>query len=373
MKNLKAIVKIGILTLLIVAGISFFHIFSSQAASLAAVYVYLSRIKAGLDGTGANAVELVLSITTTQSMASGGQIKIEFPDTGDSTWCRAAGALTVTAVDESVVDLVGTIWEIDSNLPNSGTALAATCTQGAGAGSPDTITITNVGALTATTTYGVKIATNTGRIGTNSTANQHELTITASSGAVIDSKTFKISLISDDQVVVNATVSDAPSVNCSISTNIVNLGTLYPGGAYAIGSHTISTSASSGYYWAAYGKGDGSTDAGLYKSIATTYLIPSGATATINLTTAGSEGFGMVVADPDGGSGAVVATNFVDTNPGTFGTLDITYAGAKLLLSQNGVQSSSEPATVTYGARASTSAPAGEYQETVTFICGGYY
>ena len=373
MKNLKAIVKIGIPTLLLVAFISFFYVFSSQAASLAAVYVYLSRIKAGLNGTGANAVELVLAVDTAQNMASGGQVKIEFPDGGDTTWCRTAGALTVTAVDATVVDYPATVWDIDNNLPNSGSALAATCTQGSGAGSADAITITNVGALAAGTTYGVKVVSNTGIIGTNSTANQHELTITVSSGAVIDSKTFKISLIADDQVVVSANVSDAPSVNCSISANTVNLGTLYPGGAYAVGSHTISTSATSGYYWAAYGKGDSSTDAGLYKSDATTHLIPSGPGSTVDLTVAGSQGFGMTVSDPDGGTGAVVATDFSDSTAGRFGALDRTSAGAKLLLYQNGVQSSSEAATITYGARASTSAPAGSYQETVTFICGGYY
>lgn len=373
MRSLGTLLRIAIPTFLIVGFTSFFIFFSAQAASLTAVYMYYSRIQAGLNGTGGQAVQFVLAVAPAQNMGSGGTITIEYPDAADGTWCRGAGALGISAVASSEADLAITYWDIDSALPNSGTALAAACTQGSGTSSVDTITITNVGALTAGTTYGVQISSSTGVLGTNGTAGQHEITVTVESGATIDSKTFKISLVSNDSVGVSATVSDAPSVNCSISTNTVNLGTLYPGGAYAIGTHTISTSATSGYYWAAYGTGDGSTDAGLYKSTATTYLIASGTTATLDLTVAGSEGFGMTVSDPDSTGGAVVSTNFVDTTAGTFGTLDRLYSGAKMILSQNGAQGTSENATITYGARASASAPAGSYQETVTFICGGYY
>ena len=373
MKDLSTIFKIALPTLCIVVVASFFFVFSSQAASLTAAYIYFSRIQAGLNGTGSNAVQFILAVDPASSFASGGSIKIEFPDNGDTNWCRTAGALTVAGAATSQADLATTDWAIDASLPNSGTALAATCTQGSGASSVDTITITNVGALTAGTTYGVQVSSNTGIIGTAAASGQQEITVTVTQGSTIDSKTFRISIIGNDQVVVTAQVSDAPSVNCTISTNTVNLGTLYPGGAYAIGSHTISTSATTGYYWAAYGAGDGSTDAGLYKSTATTKLLPSGPGATINLATPGSEGFGLTVSDPDSAGGAVVAPNFVDSTAGTFGTLDRLYTGAKLLLSQNGVQSSAENATITYGARASTGAPAGTYQETVTFTCGGYY
>jgi len=372
-RNLKTLVRIAIPTVLIIAFVSFFYVFSTQAASLTAAYLYMSRIKANLNGVGVQAVEFVLAVDPAQNMASGGSITVVFPDTEDGTWCRAGGSLTPTGVSSSQADLATTNWAIDAVLPDSGSALTATCTQGSGGGSADTITISNVGALTAGTTYGVQVATSTGVIGTNGTAGLHEVTVTVSSGAVIDSKTFRISIVADDQVVVTATVSDAPSVTCTISANTVNLGTLYPGGSYAVGTHTIGTQATYGYYWAAYGYGDNSTDAGLYKSTATAHLIPSGSTATLDLTVPGSEGFGMTVSDPDGAGGANVATNFSATTPGTFGTLDRLYSGAKLILSQNGAEGSTETATVTYGARAGGSAPAGSYQETVTFICGGYY
>lgn len=365
MKKLAALLKIVIPTFLIVGFASFYLFTSTQAASLTAVYIYMSRIQGGLT-TG---VEYVLAFAPAQTIPTGGTVKIEFPDGGDTLWCRNAGALTVAASTASQADLATTNWDIDAGLPGT---LTATCAQGAGAGSVDTITISGVTELTAGTTYGVSIAGNTGLLGTGP-AGQQELNVTVSSGTAIDSKTFKVSIIANDSVVITATVSEAPNVNCTISSNAINLGTLYPGGSYAIGSHTIGTSATTGYYWAAYGTGDGSTDAGLYKSTATTHLIPSGATATLNLASPSIYGFGLTVSDPDAGDAATVATNFVDTTAGTFGTIDRLYSGAKLILSQNGVQSTSENATVTYGAKASAAAPAGTYQETVTFICGGYY
>lgn len=374
MKILATISKVTLVCLAIVVSFSFLLKFSVNAGTLAAVYLYLSRIQVDQDGsTSGEEVEFVLAIDTATSISSGGTVEIEFPDAEDTYWCRTAGALAVTAVASSTADMTTTNWAIDSALPDSGSALTATCTQGSGSSSSDTITISNVGALTAGTTYGVQIQSNVGIFGTDDSAGEHEVTVTVSQGGTLDSKTFKIALIADDSVVISATVSDAPTVNCSISTTTVNLGTLYPGGAYATGSHTISTSSSgSGYYWAAYGTGDG-TDAGLYKSTVTTHLIQSGTDATLDLTAVGAEGFGVTVSDPDSAGGATVPSAFSDGTVGTFGTLDDGLTGAKMILYQNGVQGSSESSTITYGARAGSSAPSGTYQETVTYVCGGYY
>lgn len=362
MRNIKTLFKYGIPTLFVVAFTSFLLVFSSKAATLADVYLYMNRIQANLT----SGVEYVLAINTTTTIPTGGEITIEFPDAADATWCRTAGTLTATGVSAAEPDAGGSGWDIDAVLPGT---LSASCTQGS-TGTSDTITITGLTQLTAGTTYGVKIVGNAGALGTNSTAGVHDITITAVNGTTSDSMTFKIQLVTNDQVVVSATVSESPSVGCTIGSNSVNLGTLYPGGNYAIGSHTISTSATSGYYWAAYGTGNGSSDAGLYKSTSTTYLIASGPTATLDLTVAGSEGFGLTVSQP---TGATVPASFGDGTLGTFGTLDRTSASAKLILYQAAAQSTAENATVTYGARAGTSAVAGSYQETVTFVCGGYY
>ncbi|KKR06339.1 MAG: hypothetical protein UT34_C0001G0379 [candidate division WS6 bacterium GW2011_GWF2_39_15] len=351
--------------------------FVANADSLTSVYFYLSRMQANINGSSAT-VEYLIAFAPTQTIPTAGTVSIVFPDADDGNWCRTQGALTITAVSSSIVDLTGTNWDIDAVLPNSGSALTATCTAGSGASSSDTITVSNVGALTGGTTYGLQLANGTaaGVIGTDDTAGSHPTTVTSSSGATIDSSTFDLELVSNDIVTVSATVTDVPTVNCSISSNTVDIGSLFPGGAYSTATHTISTStsaSSSGYYWAAYGTGDGSTDAGLYKSTATTYLLASTGSATISLTGIGTEGFGMTVSDPDTAGAAVVPADFSDASAGTFGSLDRASAGAQLILYQNGAQTSADVSTITYGAKASGSAEAGSYSEEVHFICGAYY
>ncbi len=350
----------------------------SRADSLDAVYVYLSRIGTNMNGAGSQQVEIVVAVAPSQNIPSGGQVTLTFPDADDAQWCRTAGALVIAGQASSIVDLTGTNWQIDAVMPDSGSALAATCTQGSGANSSDTITISNVGLLSAGVTYGVKLSNGVaaGVIGTDDTPGTHTTTLVTKNGAVIDSSTFDLYLLANDVVTISATVQAVPTVNCSISSNTIGLGTLFPGGAYATATHTISISTSSntiGYYWAAYGTGDGSTDAGLYKSTATTYLIPSTGSGTINLTGVAAEGFGMTVSDPDVAGSAVVPADFSDASAGVFGALDRTSAGAQLILYQNGAQLSADVATVTYGARAGASAESGAYTENVNFICGGYY
>jgi hypothetical protein len=370
-KNITAKLKYILPTSVFVFILSFLIVSSIQAGTLSAVYLFLSRIKVNLDGTTGQTVEMILAIDTASSIPSGGTVTIDFPDAEDTNWCRTAGALTVTTLTSSAADLTGSTWQIDSALPNSGTGLTATCSQG-DANSTDRITISNVGALTAGTTYGVKLANSVGILGTDDTVGEHIIIVSANSGGVpVDSKSFKIYLVTNDVVVVSATVSAIPNVSCSISSNAVNLGTLYPGGTYSTGTHTISTSTTAeGYYWAVYGTGDSSTDAGLWNS---TTLIPSGPSATLNFATPSVSGFGMTLSDPDATDPAEVTTNFVNTTPGLFGTIDRLYSGAKLVLYQSGTQGSAEQSTVTYAAKAQSAATSGSYSEYVYFVCGGYY
>ena len=369
---------VSILIIIALAGISLFLLlpsFRAEADSLTAIYLVPTRIQADLDGaSAAEEVEFYLGLATTQSIPSGGTVTITFADADDGLWCRTAGTLDVAGVTSTAADLATTDWTIDAVLPTS-SSLAATCAQGSGASSSDTITISNVGALTGGTTYGVKLDNGTaaGVLGTDDTTGAHEITVEARQGVTIDATTFKIDLISDDTVAVTATVTSAPSVDCTISTTTLSLGTLYPGGAYSTNSHTISTSTSAaadGYYWAAYGEGDGATDAGLYKSDATTYLIASTGSTTIDLTGVNAEGFGITASAP---TGATVPADFSDASAGTFGALNRTSANAQLILYQNSAQTVSEDSTIMYGARASASAQAGSYAESVTFVCGGYF
>ncbi len=381
--NLKKFTRIKktllptLLVILLVGIISPLFLFKSNANSLTAVYFFLSRMATNINGSSGTVV-YTLAVAPNQSMSSGGTVTLTFPDADDSNWCRTTGSLTITALASSIADLSSTNWQIDSALPDSGSALTATCTQGSGSNSADTITVSNVGALTGGTTYGFSIANGSaaGVVGTDDTSGTHTVTVKVQSGATIDSSTFDLYLVSTDTVTVSATVQAVPTVNCSISSTTVNLGTLFPGGAFASTTNTITTSTSSttaGYYWSAYGTGDGSTDAGLYKSTATTYLIGSTGSGTINLNGLGTEGFGITVSDPDAGGAAVVPSDFSDSSSGVFGALDRSSANAQLILYQNGAQTSPDNATITYGGKAGSSAEAGSYTETVYFVCGGYY
>lgn len=370
--NFKGFLTLALVAILLTSS----FVFKSNANALTSAYLYLSRMKVNITGAGADTLEYVLAFSTSQTIPTGGTVTLTFPDDDDGFWCKTAGALTVTGVTSSSSDLAGTNWAIDAALP-AATTLTASCTKGSGAGSADKITISSVGAISTSTTYGVKLANGTtaGVLGTDDTAGNHNVTIEVRNGTVSDSSTFGIRLIADDRVVISATVSATPSVTCSLSTNAVNLGSLYPGGAFTTGQHTITTSTSDtagGYYWAVYGTGNG-TDAGLYKSSATTYLIPSTGSTTVDLRGVGTEGFGMTASDPDAASAASVSSNFADTTLGVFGALDPAVTGAKLLLSQQGSQTAAESSTITYGAKAGASAQPGSYQETVTFVCGGYY
>jgi len=337
-----------------------------SAATLTSAYTYLSRIKAG-EVTG---VDMVYVLTPSANTDGSDTITVRFPDSEDGQWCYTGGGSSLTIS----TDMTGYIDVLESVISLPGT-LTATCTAGSGAGSFDEITITGVNALTSGTTYGFKVIGNAAVLGTATATGDHTITMDLNNGGVIQTFSFGVELISDDQVVVSAEVSDVSTVNCSISSNTLNLGTLFKGGSYVSGSHTftVSTDASSnGYYVAAWGTGDGTNNAGLYKSTATTHLIASDfASNTVNLGT--GEGYGLRVSDPDAGGSAAVYADFANGTSSVFGTLGFTTGNAKILFYQNSAETSGDTSTITHGASAGASAVAGSYEETVTFMCGGFY
>lgn len=369
----KFLKRLGYLVLipLVVIAILLFPVQDSSAATLTAAYVMMSRMEAGLTST-AN-LEIYIAFETSGAVSADSTLTLEFPDGDDGNWCRTAGTdLVVSGVTETPADSTGD-YEVDNALPAQ-TTLAAACTQGSGASSVDTVTITDLDSLTAGITYGVKVSNGTtAKLGTSS-AGQKVITLTVDDGSDPETMSFGINIVSDDQVDISATVVDVQTVTCSLGTNAVNLGNLYKGGSYVTGTHTITTSTSSsagGYYWSVYGTGDGSTDAGLYKSSATADLIASdNSGTTVDISAAGSEGFGMNTSVPSGATGG---TGFSGNGAGVFGSVGLAASEAELLLYQIGAQATSEDATITYGARAGSGAEAGSYSETITFVCGGYY
>ncbi len=343
-------------------------VFRSQAGSLAETYLFLSRIQTNLTGATGQEVEMILAFKPSQPfyLAESTRVDIFFPMADNAKWCRTAGSLTVTGVTSAAPDVTGG-HDITAALPGT---LIATCSQGNGTTTVDTISITGVGDLVNTATYGVKLANNTGILGTSSTSGSRTIAVQVSDNNNLDSKAFGIYLLADDTVEVTATVAAAPTVTCGLDPVTVSLGTLYPGGGLVevLSSDQISTSSTnSGYYWAAYGKGNG-TNAGLYSGA---YLIQSGTgTGTVNISAGGSEGFGISLTQP---TGATVTTDFLTGTPGVYGSLGATSAGARLILYKADETSPAQSASVYYGARAGASAPSGTYTEYLTYVCGGYY
>ena len=353
--------------------------FQTESARFEALYFFMSRMEAGLDGTGDDEVEHIIAFRPTQNFSSGGTLTIYFPSGQHTEWCRDAGALEVEGVDESAADLpTDPEWEIGPALPAAGT-LSATCVIGTGINDPDRVTISNVGALTAGITYGVRIASDTGTLGTGEDDGiPLVILVEMQEGADLDFGIFEFQLLEEDQVVITAFVSEIPSVTCEIGVTEVDLGTLFPGAAYQTGTTTIAAETSAnaeGYYWVVYGQGDG-TNSGLFNSVENN-LLQSGPTDTLNLAGFGTEGFGLVASTPLVGAATAgtVATRFLDTTVGTFGTLGASGpSGAKLLIywptsQELGLATS----TITFGGRAGAGADPGDYEETVTFVCGGYY
>jgi len=348
-------------------------VFKSEAGTLAETYLFLSRIQTNLDGTGANDVEMILAFHPSQAfyLADNAKVEIFFPMADSAEWCRSGGSLTALGVSDAAPDITGSVgYEVDitASLPG---ILSATCSQGDGATTVDTITITGVGDIVNTETYGVKISSGTGVLGTSSTSGSRTVAVQVTDNNNLDSKAFGIYLLTDDTVEVTATVAAAPTITCTINPVTVSLGTLYPGGGLVevVSNNQLSTSSTnSGYYWAAYGEGDG-TNAGLYNG--STHLIQSGSgTGTVDISSGGTEGFGITVTQP---SGAIVATDFLTGTPGVYGSLGATPAGARLILYKASETSPAQSASVYYAARAGSGAPSGLYTEYLTYVCGGYY
>ena len=161
-------------------------------------------------------------VLTTQNAANGGngnnKIIVEFPAADDGKWCAKAG-LDVVAI--------GCTNDGSTALPG---VLTARCTQGTGDFSADTIYIEGVDNLSADTKYCVRF--NDGvkaRLGTPPGTTTGEITVKTNNGILnIDSAIAQVSIISNDQIFINATV---PGFGCGNS--IVDDGEICDGNSQA--------------------------------------------------------------------------------------------------------------------------------------------
>ncbi len=223
-----------IISVLAVLGMLAVNAQIASAGTLTTPRDYLNRQKA----SQTSGVQHQVFFTTANAVSGGAGnnvVTLTFPD-GDN-WCATAGTDLATS---GITDPTGGS-ESATSLPGT---LSGECTQGAN----DAIIITGVDDLSAATEYGVQIGDGTtGKLGTSAAANDIKVTITTNDGSSdVDSATYALSIISDDQVVVSATID--PTLTVVLSANTANLGTLSTSQVnQASITSTVDTNASGGY------------------------------------------------------------------------------------------------------------------------------
>lgn len=212
--------------------------------------------------------------------------------------------------------------------------------------------------------------TNTAALTTKSSATNNNVgTVTTRNSvpATIDSGSYATATISDDQIVVTASVAETFSF--ALSGNTDSLGTISTSSVASSPTPrtaTISTNAKNG--WQAWAK---DTNAGLASTFAS-YTINSTTPGSNSTLSGGTEGYNMgVTSSQVGGSGTItVATAFVGGSLGRGGGLD---TALRTIASSNGTADNAT-LTLTNNAAISPITPsATDYTDTITVIAGALF
>ncbi len=316
---------------------------------------YLSRQQADV----ASGITHQVFFTTVSSVTGGASAKItlQFPDADDGKWCRTAGT------DLVVTGIANPTGATESATTLPGGSVTASCTQGSGGSSFDKIIVANFTTLSATTKYGVQIAqagSPTALLGTAASAGndiQVLVTTTNNSSVDIDSGTLAMSLITNDQVAVSATVN--PTLTVVLSANTASLGTLDTGHINQAGiTSQVTTNGANGYASLV------NYNATLTSGSNTIQDVP-GSTLAI-----GNEGYGAASSQ----SGNTIA----QWNPTACSTTTSTTNLTALSTSFKSFASASAPVsaqttTLCFGAGVSGTTKAGSYTSTSTLVTTGKF
>lgn len=343
MRSIKTLskAKYSVLALALLATNFYFLLGSASAATLTNSYIRLNRMSAG----ATTSFRLVFKTVG----AGATSVVINFNGADGTTWGASSG----------VVNGTQTVSSASCATDTGATALPGAITA---AGATQTVTISSVTALTATTLYCVDL-TSTSAV-TNATAGEYHPTITVGS----DSTTVAIRTISNDQIVVSATVP--PTFNLALSGNTDTFTSNLAAGSVGVTTGrtiTVNTNAKNGWFAWAF---DSST--GLISAVGahTIAAITPGTTATLS---AGTEGyvFGVTSVSQGTGGGVTSATTAYNSNGTTTGSgLDST---PRAIASSTGTANTAV-LTVKELAAISAVTPAGnDYTDTITILGAGYF
>lgn len=344
MRKIKSLSKIqyGLLAFLLFAANFYFLPQATSAASLTNSYIRLNRMSA------AATTSFRLVFKTVGAGAT--SVVINFNGADVTTWSGSSGVVNAT----QTVSSASCAADVPTSVALPGTITAAGATQ--------TVTISSVTALAATTLYCVDLTSTTAV--TNATAGEYHPTITV--GA--DSTTVAVRTISNDQIVVSATVP--PTFNLALSGNTDSFTANLSAASVGVTTGktiTINTNAKNGWFAWAFDSSTGLISAAAGHTVAST---TPGTTATLS---AGTEGyvFGVTAITQGSGGGVTSSATAYTSNGTTTGSgLDTTIRQiASSTGTANGaVLTVKELAAITAVTQAGT-----DYTDTITILGAGYF
>lgn len=352
-------VRHGLLALLLVAA-AVFPVFSytqqAHAAALAKVLVRFDRMKTSTATTGTICAAPGTSSTDVKSWS------VTFP-TGYTVSTTAANWQTAN------ISTTNLAWPSGASAwPNAASATASATGQ--------TVTWTNSSAQTMNTgtTYCYNW-TSSSAITTSSSAtssNVGSVTTTNSSSVTIDTAQYATATISDDQIVVTATVP--PTFSFTLSGNTDAIGTLATGSvAHSPTPRTVTIGTNARNGWVAWAK-SALTNGGLNSATAS-YTIPSNCssgTGSNSTLSAGTEGYNTgVTGTHASGTGTVsIASVFDGSTTSKGGGL----CGAFQTIASSNGTASGDILTMTNNVAIGNLTPAGnDYTDTITVVGAGLF
>lgn len=334
---------LAIAAMLVVASVAqLLAVQGVEAAPLSKVFVRFDRMKISTATTGT-------VCATPSSTATEADVQVVFP-TG----------YTLGSAANFTVNTTNLAW------PSGGTAWT-------GIGTATNVTSQTVtfpsGDLTAGTLYCFNWA-NSAAVSVKSGATSSNLgsvTTRTSAPAAIDTESYATASITDDQIVVSATV---PSIfSFALSGNTDSLGTLSTSSVTSSPTPrtaTVNTNAKNGWMVWARDANTGLTSASASKTIAST---TPGTNSTIS---SGSEGYNTGVTQSQaGGSGSItVATPFVGGSTGRGGGLD---TSLRALATSTGTADTAVLTLTNNVTIAPTTSAATDYTDTITVVGAGLF
>jgi hypothetical protein len=324
----------------------------AQAGTLTSTFVRLDRVKASTATTG------LVCATTSADALTEADVQVTFPtgftvSTTTSNWTVATTNIPSGA----------TAW------PGIGTATAA---------SGQTVTFPST-ALAASTQYCFRWTSSAAL--TNSTAGNDKtgtVVTRTSAPATIDTGNYAVSIISDDQISVTATVP--LTFSFALSGNTMPLGTLSTSSVTSSTARTatITTNAASG--WIAWVQGtNGDTNNGALHSTVVNSNISAPGSSTDNTPTDLSATTGYVldvdITTDGGGTGTVTqASNFGAEFNGTNSTSGGSVSTLLQPIAASSGTTDGDVLTMTARAKITSTQPAAsDYSDTLTVVAAGRF